>query len=759
MTIKKYINLKASVLSAILVLAVILSGIPLTHANNLNSNETTITIYHTNDMHGKVNSIYSSGELKQIGLDYIKNIKDSTANSILVDAGDATQGSPLGKFSKGIDIIKLMNKTSYDVMTIGNHEFDYGKDAVMDIAKNADFPILSANTLYNGNDFLASINGYNGCNFIKEINGKKIGFFGITTSETTKTTIPKNLEGITFEDEIETSKKQVKALKEQGADVTIGIAHVGIESSSKIKSYDIAKAVDGLDIIIDGHSHTKKTETVFGTLIQQTGTESSTLGKINITFNGNDFKIDAGLLTANEVQKNYTPDQNVTNYYNELYSKIAPTLEKVIGATDSTLFGGNYNSKNISRIVEANLGDLIGDAMIYESKNLLKDSEYKNLPIVALENGGSVRSRIDKGFITMEDVLEVLPLDNKLTLQVITPKILYQTMERGVCKIKPPAAKGESPDGFFGGFPQIAGMKIEFDITQEAYDTNTPGDYKGQRVTKITLIDQEGNNNIVLDRSDDQTKLIFACNDYTVTEYPMVNEVEILTKGDYLSNTLANYINKLTFDSGEPIHNYETKGRDILLNQNEYAENFDSKIQIFSNSNLLKSEEVKIIIDNDKEMIMTTDENGYVYINSLNYSGHTIKVFYNNNYSDAYIDPRAGLKDAFIFIDDASDRDIKCVINLIDQIPDNVTAENAKLLKFARTSYNMLNNDNQAKVTNYNKLIKAENDLNNLYNHKQNFISIIFDNPVASAIIISITVLLILAFTAIIIKKKKSKID
>lgn len=755
MTIKKYINLKASVLSAILVLAVTLSGIPLTHANNLNSNETTITIYHTNDMHGKVNSIYSSGELKQIGLDYIKNIKDSTANSILVDAGDATQGSPLGKFSKGIDIIKLMNKTSYDVMAIGNHEFDYGKDAVMDIAKNADFPILSANTLYNGNDFLSSINGYNGCNFIKEINGKKIGFFGITTSETTKTTIPKNLEGITFEDEIETSKKQVKALKEQGADVTIGIAHVGIESSSKIKSYDIAKAVDGLDIIIDGHSHTKKTETIFGTLIQQTGTESSTLGKINITFNGNDFKIDAGLLTANEVQKNYTPDQNVTNYYNELYSKIAPTLEKVIGATDSTLFGGNYNSKNISRIVEANLGDLIGDAMIYESKNLLKDSEYKNLPIVALENGGSVRSRIDKGFITMEDVLEVLPLDNKLTLQVITPKILYQTMERGVCKMKPPAAKGESLDGFFGGFPQIAGMKIEFDITQEAYDTNTPGDYKGQRVAKITLIDQEGNNNIVLDRADDQTKLIFACNDYTVTEYPMVNEVEILTKGDYLSNTLANYINKLTFDSGEPIHNYETKGRDILLNQNEYAENFDSKIQIFSNSNVLKSEEVKIVIDNDKEMITKTDENGYVYINSLNYLSHTIKAFYNNNYSDAYIDPRAGLKDASIFIDDTSDRDIKCVINLIDQIPDTITTENAKLLKFARTSYNMLNNDNQAKVTNYNKLIKAENDFNNLYNHKQSFISIIFDNPIASAIIISITILLILAFTAIIIRKKR----
>ena len=145
--------------------------------------ENVITIYHTNDMHGQVGSTYTNGVLSQIGLDYIKTAKEKTNNSILIDAGDATQGTPMGKFSKGLDIVELMNATGYDLMTLGNHEFDYGKDAVLEIAKSAKFPVVSANTLYNGDVFLKDINNNNGCNFIKEINGKKIGFFGITTSK------------------------------------------------------------------------------------------------------------------------------------------------------------------------------------------------------------------------------------------------------------------------------------------------------------------------------------------------------------------------------------------------------------------------------------------------------------------------------------------------------------------------------------------------------------------------------------------------
>lgn len=758
MTIKKYINLKTSLLSITLGLLIILASVPFTLANTDEANQTTITIYHTNDMHGRVNSTYDSNELKQIGLDYIKNVKDSTPNSILVDAGDATQGTPFGKFSKGIGIIKIMNKTGYDAMTVGNHEFDYGKDAVMDIAKNANFPILSANTFYNGKCFLNSINGYNGCNFIKEIGGKKIGFFGITTSETTKTTIPKNLEGISFEDEIASSKKQVEYLKSQGADVIVGICHVGVESSSKVKSYDIAKAVDGLDIIIDGHSHTRKTETAFGTVIQQTGTESLTLGKIDITFTGDDFTINAGLLTADEIQKNYTKNPEITSYYNELYAKIAPTLEKVIGATNVTLYGGNYNSKNISRIVETNLGDLIGDAMMYESKELLKYTEYQDLPIVALENGGAVRSRINHGFITMEDILNVLPLDNKLSLQIITPKTLYQTMERGVCKMKEPSGKGEALDGFFGGFPQIGGMKIEFDITKEAYDTNAPYDYKGQRVTKITLIDQEEQNNgIVLDRSDDKTKLIFACNDYTITEFPMVNEVDILTKGNYLSDTLANYINKLTLDSGAPINNYEVKNRDILLNQNDYAADFDSKIQVFYESNILASSDVLVSIDNKENTSMTTDEEGYLTINSLDYNGHTVKVYYDKKYSDAYVDPRGGIKNSSVFISDTSQRDIKCVTNLIDQIPENVTNEDARLIKFTRSSFDTLSSNSKNKVTNYQKLVNAEKNLSRLNNTQAAFWDTVFKDHIVSIIVFVIVILLIGIFIAIMVKRKRSK--
>ena len=177
-------------ISMILTLSIILSCIPL---NAYSTSSDPIVIYHTNDMHGRINSVYSQNELTQIGLDVVKSAKENTNNAILIDAGDATQGTPMGKFSKGLDIVDVMNVAGYDGMTLGNHEFDYGQENVMKIAKKANFPVVSSNTLYNGDLFLKDVNGNNGENFIKEVGGKKLGFFGIITSETTKTTIPENL--------------------------------------------------------------------------------------------------------------------------------------------------------------------------------------------------------------------------------------------------------------------------------------------------------------------------------------------------------------------------------------------------------------------------------------------------------------------------------------------------------------------------------------------------------------------------------------
>ncbi len=735
---KKRVHISISI---ILTLSIILSCIPL---SAYSTSSDPIVIYHTNDMHGRINSVYSQNELTQIGLDVVKSAKENTNNAILIDAGDATQGTPMGKFSKGLDIVDVMNVAGYDGMTLGNHEFDYGQENVMKIAKKANFPVVSSNTLYNGDLFLKDVNGNNGENFIKEVGGKKLGFFGIITSETTKTTIPENLEGISFKDEIQTSKEQVEKLKAQGVDMIIGIMHIGIDSSSSVTSREIAESVPEINIIIDGHSHSTISEKVRNTVIQQTGTGSNTLGKIEIDYSSNSPKINTQLIPAKELGKQYTPSQDVTDEYNSIADKIEPVLSTVVGKTATTLYGGNYSGKNVSRMVETNLGSLICDAMIYDSRKLLKCTKYRALPIVAMENGGAVRSKIDKGFISMENILEVLPLDNKLTLQIITPNTLYKVMERGVCKQNLPESPGEAIDGFFGGFPQIGGMRIEYDLTQNAYDTENPQLDQGRRVTKIVILNEDGSDAIKLDRDDTLTPIIFACNDYTISEYPMVSNIDVSVKGDYLSDILAEYINVLTMrGSGE--FNYPINQKRVLLSpkSNDLFVNYSAQISVKENSIPLANKEVSIKVDNTS-LSSTTDENGNVILDNLQSGGHSVVVSYNSYSSDAYIDETVGIKSAVIDIAPDSSKNIKSVINLIDQIPDNPTNSDLKTIKFAKTSYSSLSNEEKSQVTNVDILLNSEDLLN--------------ENSWVKYFILTLATILAVSAVILIVKyKKKTK--
>lgn len=724
-------NFKHIFCSAILILSITVSSIPFTAYSKEGEK---VVIYHTNDMHARVNSIYKENELTQIGLDMVRSVKDNTENSILIDAGDATQGAPMGKYSKGIDIIDVMNAAGYDGMTLGNHEFDYGKDAVMKIAQEAKFPVVAANILYNDKTFLEGVNGYNGCNFIKEINGKKIGFFGIATEETTRTTIPLNLEGISFKDEIETSKQQTQALRNQGADLVVGIMHIGVDSSSKLTSRDVAKEVPDIDIIIDGHSHSKMTETVGKTLIQQTGTGSNTLGKIEIDFSSSSPSFKSELMLPKEIGENYSPNEEVTSLYDSRFSKIEPVLSKVVGKTATNLYGGNYSGKNVSRMVETNLGSLIGDSMLFSSKKLLKNTKYKAMPIVAMENGGAVRSKINKGFITMENILEVLPLDNRLSLQIVTPSVLYQTMERGVSKQNLPSELGEPIDGFFGGFPQISGMRIEYDLTKQAYNGNEPGN----RVTKIVILDEDGSDAINLDRNDTMTPIILACNDYTITEYPMIKDIDVVIKGDYLSEVLANYINVLTMKGGGEFSFTPKDQRVKLLKSNDLFGDYSADVLIEENNVPIGLKEVEVKVDDNKFEKMSTNEIGLITLNDLKSGGHNVTVKYGSLCMDAYVDETVGIKTASIDVGTDSDKNVKSVINLIDQIPENPQKTDQRIISLAKTSYDSLSQDEKDQVTNADVLFSSAEILN--------------DNILTKNIIMGIVVVVLVIICAFIIR-------
>lgn len=114
---------------------------------------------------------------KIVGISIAAALKNSTPDSILVDAGDATQGLPIASLTKGADIIDLMNIAGYDVMTLGNHEFDFGVEQLLNNVKRASFPVISANVYRNDEPILKNIQkDNNGCHTIIERNGIKVGF-------------------------------------------------------------------------------------------------------------------------------------------------------------------------------------------------------------------------------------------------------------------------------------------------------------------------------------------------------------------------------------------------------------------------------------------------------------------------------------------------------------------------------------------------------------------------------------------------------
>lgn len=406
-------------------------------------NPNNITIFHTNDMHGRFKK-----DDKVLGLDVIKSIKNNTPNSILVDAGDTIHGLPFVTLDKGTTALDLLNATGYEFMAAGNHDFNYGYERLLELFKNSKYKqlnILAAN-IKKDNNFLFEQNK------IKEmtVNGKavKIGFFGLTTEETSYKTNPNNVKGIVFENPITTAQNEIKSLKSKGADIIVAIGHIGVDESSSPTSIDIIKATDGIDVFIDGHSHTKfpNGEKIGNTMLVSTGEYASNLGKVDISLNENNkiTSIKASLITKEDA-KDIVPNSTIEKMIKDIDAIQEKELSVIVGKTANVLDGMRDNV----RFGETNLGNLITDAMLEETG-----------ADVALTNGGGIRASIDKGDITKGDITKVLPFGNYIVTKNITGAGLKEVLEHGV------ANYGTS----FGGFPHIAGMSFNVDPNFPAGD-------------------------------------------------------------------------------------------------------------------------------------------------------------------------------------------------------------------------------------------------------------------------------------------------
>ncbi|HEX3077356.1 MAG TPA: metallophosphatase, partial [Lachnospiraceae bacterium] len=268
-------------LLALLVCAVmVLCAVPFTSIaadETTVSKDTVIKIFHTNDVHSRYSEATNTdGTLSRFGYAKFKTLVDQNkagADKVLLfDAGDTFHGQSFATLEQGKSIAEVMKAVGYNAMVAGNHDFNYGSSVTTKLAKAAGVKLLGANVLDKKTGKIAD--GYQEYITYK-VNDVKVGVFGLSTPETAFKTNPNNVKNITFADPSKTAKSVVSKLQnKEDVDVIICLAHLGVDEVSGVNtSYEVAKNVDGIDLIIDGHSHTLGSDyhKVNNTVITSTG--------------------------------------------------------------------------------------------------------------------------------------------------------------------------------------------------------------------------------------------------------------------------------------------------------------------------------------------------------------------------------------------------------------------------------------------------------------------------------------------------------
>ena len=402
-------------------------------------------ILHTNDVHGAVEGYAYIAQLKA---DY----EAKGAEVILVDAGDFSQGTTYVSSTKGADAVTMMNAAGYDVVTLGNHDFDYGYAQLKENMSKAKFKVVCADVFNeDGTPIFDASYTYT------TKSGVKVGFFGMETPETQTKANPALIKGLTFADKDAFTKAaadQVAALKD--ADVVICLAHLGVDAeSAPYRSTDLYAAVKGIDFIVDGHSHTVMTKGEKGEPIQSTGTAFKNIGVIVI--DDASKKIESNSLY--EIKEDTAKDATVAAAAKVIVDRVNNEYGVKFATSKVELNGAK--APNGNRDVETNNGDLITDAMrwkVLQNKDGLTVNEDH---VVAITNGGGIRAAIAKGDVTKKDINTVLPFGNTVAVVYVTGEQLLEALE---------ASTFSTPTAV-GGFPQVSG--INFTIhTGKAYDKN-----------------------------------------------------------------------------------------------------------------------------------------------------------------------------------------------------------------------------------------------------------------------------------------------
>lgn len=430
-----------------------------------NDQSVSIKVVHTNDIHGR--SSYQAGSV--IGFEKLKTWITQQEPDLVLDGGDTFHGQAFATLEQGKSIAELMEVIGYDAMTPGNHDWNYGKEQLKTLGADAQTPVLAGNITQQQQNFFG-----NDGTLIKEIHGVKVGILGVYDQDIRSKTAPRNIEGLTFDNDAQKANELAQRLRQQGCDVVIALSH-----QSYIDTF--VKQIKGIDMLIAGHEHVVL-DAVYTDAegkpvkVAEAGSYFKNAGVLTISYNKEKQRIEdisETVISDNEAS-GLESDTEVTAILLDIKARQSRQLEQTIGSVGVDLEGRWQNL----RIAETNLGRVITAAYLEETG-----------ADIAIENAGGIRigRTIPAGLITYKDVLDIAPFGNYIVTKKIKGSsvkfLLEKSVELGV-------QNRESYDEWVKTgstqvrWPENSGSYLQFGGLTASYDTSKP---EGKRVSGVKV--------------------------------------------------------------------------------------------------------------------------------------------------------------------------------------------------------------------------------------------------------------------------------
>ncbi len=430
-----------------------------------------IVILYENDVHCAIDAYAKLAAMK-------KELKTSLNYVGVVSCGDYIQGSSIGAISQGGYVVELMNLVGYDAVTLGNHEFDYRIDRLNELVALMDTKPVCCNF-----KSVATNKTVFDPYTIVSYGETDIAYIGVTTPDTVTSSSPSQflnnkeeyIYSFSGDTLYATVQQNINDARAKGADYVIAITHLGTENVyEKWSAQTLVKNTDGLDAVLDGHSHSVveelkvKDKSGDEVVISSTGTKFANIGKLTIK-NGH---LSTELIKVEEYTKT---DDTVSNRIKEINEEFSQLGDRKIGVSKVELITHDEKGNRLIRNTQTNAGDFCADAF-----RVVTGAD------IGMVNGGGIREKLDKGDITFNDILNIFPYNNRVVVKKVTGQQIIDMLELGLVNYP-------NEDGTF---QHVSGLTFEIDkdvkSTVELDENLMFIGVKGERRVKNVKVLQNG---------------------------------------------------------------------------------------------------------------------------------------------------------------------------------------------------------------------------------------------------------------------------